>query len=75
MGISLSVRPVDQQERQLALRFYSKQYCAMTGVLVRRFRLALNKHIVGESVKKKSVSVLSNDNGLFEETNEHHIIS
>ena len=73
MGISLSVRPVDQQERQLALRFYSKRCCAMTGVLVRRFRLALNKHIVGESVKKKSV--LSNDNGLFEETNEHHIIS
>ena len=41
MDISLSVRPVDQQRRQLAVRFYSKWYCAASGVdvLARRSRL------------------------------------
>ena len=40
MGISLSVRPVDQQQSHLAVR-YSEWYCATSGVdaLARRFRL------------------------------------
>ena len=52
MGVSLSVRPVDQQRRQLAVRFYFKWYCAMSGVavLARSFRLASNRYIVGENV-------------------------
>ena len=78
MSISLSVRPVDQQRRQLAVRFYSKWYCAMSGVdiLARRFRLALNRYIVGESANIKVCSyqvyqaMIGND--LFEETNEQH---
>ena len=50
MGISLSVRPLDQQRGQLAVRFYSKWYCAMSGVnvLSRKFRLASNRYIVCE---------------------------
>ena len=32
MGISLLIRPVDQQRRQLAVRFFSKWYCAKSGV-------------------------------------------
>ena len=48
--ISLSVRPVDQQRRELAVRLYSKWYCATSGVdvLARNFRLALNRYIVCE---------------------------
>ena len=34
MGISLLVRLLDQQQRQLAVRFYSTWYCAMSGVNV-----------------------------------------
>ena len=78
MGISLSVRPVDSQQRQLAVRFYSKWYCAMSviDVLVRRFRLALNRYIVCESanVKVCQYHVMIRD-GLFEETNQQHIFS
>ena len=61
MGISLSVRPVDQQQRQLRVRFYSKWYCGTSAidVLARRFRLALNRYVVHESIKRMSVS--SND--------------
>ena len=78
MGISLSVRPVDQQRRQLAVRFYSKWYCATSGVdvLARRFRLALNRYIVCESVNIKVCQYqVMISNGLFEETNEQHIFS
>ena len=32
MGISLSVRPVDHQRRQLAMRFYSRCYYVRSGV-------------------------------------------
>ena len=46
MGISLSVRPVDQQRRQLAVRFYSRWYYVRSGVGVsaRRIRLAMNRN-------------------------------
>ena len=56
MGISLSVRPVDQQPRQLAVSFYSKWYFAKSGidVLARLFRLALNKYIIRESADKRN---------------------
>ena len=78
MRISLSVRPVDQQQRQLAVRFYSKWYCATSGVnvLARRFRLASNRYIVHEStnVKVRKYQVMIS-NGLFEETNEQRIFS
>ena len=76
MGISLSVRPVDQQRRQLAVRFYSKWYCATSGVdvLARRFRLASNRYIVCESVNIKVCRYqIMISNGLFEETNEQSI--
>ena len=55
MGISLSVRPVDQQRRQLAVRFYPKWYSAMSqvNVLVRRLKLASNRYIVRESANVK----------------------
>ena len=45
MGISLSVRPVDQQRRQLAVRFYSRWYYVRSGVGVsaRRIRSATNR--------------------------------
>ena len=78
MGISLSVRPVDQQQRQLAVRIYSKWYCARSGVavLARRFKLALNRYIFCESANIKvcwyQVMIC---NGLFEETNEQKKIS
>ena len=76
MGISLSIRPVDQQRRQLAVRFYSKWYCAMSGVDVsaRRTWYASNRYIVREHANIKVFQyqvMISND--LFEETNEQHI--
>ena len=78
MGISLSVRPMDQQRSQLAVRFYSKWFCATSGVdvLARRFRLASNRYIVCESANIKVCryhKMISN--GLFEETNERSIFS
>ena len=78
MGISLSVRPFDQQRRQLAARFYSKWYRAMSGVyvLARGCSLASNRYIVCESANVKVCQyqvMISND--LFEETNEQHIFS
>ena len=77
-GIYLSVRPVDQQRRQLAVRFYSKWYCVTSGVnvLARRFRLASNRYIVCEkaNVKECQYEVMI-INGLFEETNEQCIFS
>ena len=76
MGISLSVRPVNQQRRQLTVRFYSKWYCATSGidVLARRFRLSLNSSIICESVNIKVCSYqVMISNGLFEETNEQRI--
>ena len=72
----LSVRPVDQQRRQLAVRFYSKWYYATSGVdvLARRLRLASNTYIVCESANKKVCQYqVMISNGLFEETNEQHI--
>ena len=43
MGISLSIRPVAQQGRQLAVRFYSRWHYARSGmgVSARRIRLAM----------------------------------
>ena len=73
MGISLSIRPVDQQQRQLAVKFYSKWYCAMSGVdvLARRFRLASNRQIICESANiKEGLYQVMRSNGLFEETTE-----
>ena len=78
MDISLSVRPVDQQRRQLAVSFYSKWSCATSGVdvLARRFRLASNRYIVCESVNiKVSWYKILIGNGLLEETNEQRIFS
>ena len=77
MGISLSVRQVDQQQRQLAVRFYAQWYCARRGVdaLARRFRLALNRHIFCESANIKVCLYQVMSNGLFEETNEQNIFS
>ena len=73
MSISLSVRPVDQQRWQLIARFYSKWYCATSGVdvLARRFRLALSRYIVCESVNVKVCQCqVMISNGLFKETND-----
>ena len=55
MGSFLSVRPLNQQWSQLTVRFYSKWYCAKSGVsvLARRFRFASNKYIVCESANVK----------------------
>ena len=76
MGISLSVRPVDQQRRQLAVRLYPKWYRSRSGVDVsaRRFRLASNRYIVRESANMKVCPYqVMISNILFEETNEQHI--
>ena len=78
MGISLSVRPMDQQRRQLAVRLYSKWYCAMSGVdvLARIFRLASNRHIFRVSANGKLCPYQAmTSNGLFEETNKQRIFS
>ena len=60
---------------QLAVRFYSKWYCATSGVtaLARKSRLASNRCIVRETanVKVWQYQVMTS-NGLFEETNEQH---
>ena len=76
MGISLSVRPVNQQQRQLAVRFYSVWYCAMSGVdvLARRFKLASNRHIVRANIKECPHQAMTS-NGLFKETNDQRIFS
>ena len=60
MSISLSVRPVDQERRQLAVRFYSKWYFTRSGVdvLTRRFRLALNRYINLESGIEKIMFII-----------------
>ena len=60
------------------MRFYSKWYCATSGmdVLARRFRLASNRYIVCESVNIKVCQYqIMISNGLFEETNEQSIFS
>ena len=78
MGISVSVRPVDQQRRQLTVRFYSKWYCAISGVdvLAKRLRLALNIYIFRESANIKVCPYqVTISNGLFEGTNEQCIFS
>ena len=73
---SLLIRPVDQQWRQMAVRFYSKCYCTTSEVdmLARRFRLASNRYIVCKSanVKECQYQVIISY-GLFEETNEQRI--
>ena len=77
MGISLSVGPVDQQRRQLAVGFYSKQNCATSqfDVLARSFRLASNRYIVHGSANVKVCQYQGMiSNSLFEETNEQHIL-
>ena len=60
------------------MRFYSKWYCATSGVdiLARRLRLALNGYIVCEQADVKLCpyqAIISN--GLFQETNDQHIFS
>ena len=78
MGISLSVRPAYQQQRQLAVRFYYKWYCTMSGVdvLATRFRMALNRYIAHESANVKVCQYqVMISNVLFEETNEQHTFS
>ena len=65
---------MDQQRRQLAVRFYPKWCCATSGVdvLARRFRLASNRYIVREraNIEVCPFQVMIS-NGLFEKTNEH----
>ena len=78
MGISLSVRPVEQQGRQLAMRFYLKWYCSTSGVDVsaRRFRLASNRYIIRKSANiKVCPDQVMISNVSFEETNEQRIFS
>ena len=77
MGISLSQRPVDQQKRQLAVRFHCKWYCAMSGVnvLPRRFSWVSNRYIVSERVNLKVYQYQVMINDFFEETNEQQIFS
>ena len=55
MGTLSWLRPANQQQRQLAVRFYSKWYCATSGVevLTRRIRLAASRYIVHESATIK----------------------
>ena len=63
-------RPVDQHRRYLlAVRFYSKWYCAMSGVnsLARRLKLASNRYIVRESANVKLFLYQVISNGLYEE--------
>ena len=55
------------------MSFYSKWYCAMSGVdvLARRFRLVSNGYIVHESAKVKLCPYQGMiGNGLFKQTNE-----
>ena len=78
MVISLSVRPVDQQRRQVAVQFYSKWYCAKSGVdvLARSFRLVSNRYIVHESVNVKICQYqVTIGDGLSEESNAQHNFS
>ena len=73
-GISLLVRPVNQQQRQLVVRFYSNKYCATSSVnvLAKRFRLTSNRYIVCESANIKVCQYQAMiSNGLFEETNSN----
>ena len=67
---------MDQQRRQLAVRFYSEWYCATSrlDVLAIRFCLALNRYIVWESVDINQYQVMICSD-LFEETDEHRIFS
>ena len=60
---------------QLAVRFYSKWYCATSGVdvLAKRFRLVSNRYTVRESEVCQYQVITSI--GLFEKTNEQHIFS
>ena len=57
-----SLRPVDQQQRQLAVRLYSKWYCATSkvDVLARRFSLALKRYIVCERAMVYLRKLMSN---------------
>ena len=78
MGISLAVRPVDQQRRQLAMRLYPKWYRLRSGVdeSARIFRLTSNRYIVCESANMKVCPYqVMISNVLFEETNEQHVFS
>ena len=78
MGISLSVRPVDQEQRQLAVSFYSKWYCitSIANVLARGSRLASNRYIVRESANIKVCQhQVMISNGLSKEINEQRIFS
>ena len=64
--------------RLLPVRFFSKWYCATSGVnvLASRFMLASNRYIVREGANIKvclyQVMII---NGLFEETNQQHMFS
>ena len=71
--VFLSIRSEDQQRKHLVVRFYSKWYCAKSGVdvLAKRFRLASNRYIVRESANiKVYLYQVMISNGLYEENNE-----
>ena len=60
------------------MRFYSKWYCAMSGVdgLATRFGLALNRYIVCKSANiEVCLYQIMISNCLFEETNGQQIFS
>ena len=67
LGVHVHTRPVDQQQRQLVVRFYSNWYWAASrnDVLAKRFKLVSNRYTVRESAnikcKHKSMSVPNND--------------
>ena len=67
MGISFSVRPVDQQRRQLAVSFYSRWYYVRSGVGVsaRRIRSAIDFIPSRSKFLEQKLSYLKNPKKCF----------
>ena len=68
LGVHIRTRPVDQQQRQLVVRFYSNWYWAASrNVLAKRFKLVSNRYTVRESanIKVCQYQIMIN-NDLFE---------
>ena len=68
LGVHIRTRPVDQQQRQLMVRFYSNWYWAASrNVLAKRFKLVSNRYTVRESanIKVCQYQIMIN-NDLFE---------
>ena len=69
LGVHVHTRPVDQQQRQLVVRFYSNWYWAASrnDVLAKRFKLVSNRYTVRESanIKVCQYQIMIN-NDLFE---------